>query len=96
MARVSCRFPWRIRPAGIFAFVPAPMGANPPTAGIDPQINTYMYVRTLPADASTAALPPTWDNVYANVLANWNAMAPCMDNWLKLDDPVQVKALGRE
>ena len=42
----------------------------------------YMYVRTLPADEATAALAPTWDNVYASVLANWNAMAPCMDNWL--------------
>jgi len=26
------------------------------------------------------------------VLANWNAMAPCMDNWLMLDNPAQVKA----
>jgi hypothetical protein len=49
-----------------------------------------MYVRTLPADAQTAALPPTWENVYVNVLANWNAMAPCMDNWLLLNDPTQV------
>ena len=47
-------------------------------------------MRTLPADADIAALPPTWDNVYERVLANWNAMAPCMDNWLNLDDPVQV------
>jgi hypothetical protein len=37
-------------------------------------------------------LPPTWENVYVNVLANWNAMARCMDNWSKLDDPDQVKA----
>ena len=37
-------------------------------------------------------LTPTWENVYAKVLANWNAMAPCMDNWLKLDDPAKVKA----
>jgi hypothetical protein len=32
--------------------------------------------------------------VFANVLANWNAMAPCMDNWLDLADPDQVKAFG--
>ena len=54
-----------------------------------------MYVRTLPADEATAKLAPTWDNVYTGVLANWNAMAPCMDNWLRLDKPAQVKAYRR-
>jgi hypothetical protein len=66
-------------------------GAAAP-AQLDPQTTPYMYVRTLPADAATAALPPTWDNVYASVLANWNAMAPCMDNWLMLNDEAQVRA----
>jgi hypothetical protein len=51
-----------------------------------------MYVRMRPADALLADLAPTWDNTYAYVLANWNAMAPCMDNWLMLDNPAQVKA----
>jgi hypothetical protein len=81
---------------GISAFVPLP--SNPdqaPTQGINTLVNTYMYVRTLPADANIGMKPPTWDNVYANVLANWNAMAPCMDNWLRLDDPVQVKAYAQ-
>ena len=65
----------------VFAYVPAPDNLAPPTPdGINPQANTFMYIRVLPADAATAALPPTWDNVYTNVLANWNAMAPCMDN----------------
>ena len=59
---------------------------------LNPQLTPYMYVRTLPADQATAKLPPTWDNVYSAVLANWNAMAPCMDNWLRLDKPAQVKA----
>ena len=77
---------------GIAAFVPSLSAADQPTNGIDPQVNTYMYVRMRPADAALAALEPTWNNVYVNVLANWNAMAPCMDNWLKLDDPAQVKA----
>jgi hypothetical protein len=51
-----------------------------------------MYVRVRPADSAVAKLAPNWENVYARVLANWNAMAPCMDNWLKLDDSAQVLA----
>jgi hypothetical protein len=86
-------FPLGATPGGgIVALVASPMGANPPTQGINPQVNTYMYVRTLPADAEIGALPASWDNVYSAVLANWNAMAPCMDNWLNLADPAQVKA----
>ena len=78
---------------GIYAYVPSPVpGAAPPSNGINPQVNTYMYIRMLPADANIADLSPTWDNVYTHVLANWNAMAPCMDNWLMLDNPEQVKA----
>ena len=38
--------------------------------------------------------PPTWDNVQANVLKNWQAMAPCMDNWLDLGNPDQVKSFA--
>jgi hypothetical protein len=77
----------------IFAYVPVlANGDAPPLQGIDTQANTYMYVRVRPGDANVGLMPPTWDNVYAHVLANWNAMAPCMDNWLMLDDPAQVKA----
>lgn len=77
----------------VVAFVAAPdESQGPGKTGINTQINTYLYVRTLAADANIAALPPTWDNVFTNVLANWNAMAPCMDNWLMLNDPMQVKA----
>ena len=79
----------------IFTYVPSfGKDDDPSSAGINPQINTFLYFRVRPADAWIAALPPTWNNVYAHVLANWNAMAPCMDNWLKLNDPVQVKAYG--
>jgi len=78
----------------ITAYVPSFSAADQPTSGINPQANTYMYVRVRPADSAIAQLPATWENVYVKVLANWNAMAPCMDNWLKLDDPVQVKAYG--
>jgi hypothetical protein len=56
--------------------------------------DTYAYVRVLPADAQLATMPPTWDNVFNNVLANWKAMAPCMDNWLDLEDEAQVRAYG--
>ena len=80
---------------GIAAFVPSLSDADQPTNGIDTQVNTYMYVRMRPADTTIASLDPTWDNVYAYVLANWNAMAPCMDNWLNLADPVQVKAYAQ-
>jgi len=76
----------------VTAYVVAFTSAEEPVGGINPQVNTYMYVRVRPADTAIAQLPPTWDNVYGNVLANWNAMAPCMDNWLNLNDPVQVKA----
>jgi hypothetical protein len=75
--------------------VPLP-GPNPalPTDGLNSQINSYMYVRTLPADDNLAQMSPSWANVYANVLANWNAMAPCMDNWLDLADETRVRAYG--
>jgi len=81
--------------SGINAYVPLP-GPNPqqPSQGLDPQVNTFMYARTLPADDDIAALPPTWENVYSRVLANWHAMAPCMDNWLDLGNEAQVKAYG--
>ncbi len=78
---------------GIQAYVPVLAGGDPaPAEGIDPQANTYMYVRSLPRDDFVAELPPTWDNVYANVLANWNALAPCMDNWLDLGNAYQVRS----
>jgi hypothetical protein len=80
---------------GIAAFVPSLSDADQPTNGIDTQVNTYMYVRMRPADTAIASLDPTWDNVYAYVLANWNSMAPCMDNWLNLADPAQVKAYAQ-
>ena len=74
-------------------FVLTPQG-TPPAPGINPQTTTYVYVRTLPADADIAALAPTWDNVHGRVLRNWHAMAPCMDNWLDLGNPDQVKSFA--
>jgi hypothetical protein len=53
---------------------------------------TYAYQRVLPADNDIGQLAPTWDNAYNHVLANWEAMAPCMDNWLRLSDEQQVRS----
>lgn len=80
--------------AGIVACVPV-AGPNPvpPAQGIDPQVYTYMYVRTLATD-DYSQLKPTWANVYANVLVNWHAMAPCMDNWLDLGSEAQVRSFA--
>ncbi len=78
--------------AGIIACVPV-AGSNPvpPAQGIDPQVYTYMYVRTLASD-DYSQLQPTWANVYGRVLVNWHAMAPCMDNWLDLGNEAQVRS----
>ncbi|HEY6815074.1 MAG TPA: hypothetical protein VI168_06005, partial [Croceibacterium sp.] len=65
-----------------------PVTAN----AFDPQTYTYITFRVLPADTSIGALPPTWDNVHNYVLSNWEAFAPCMDNWLRLGDEAQVQA----
>lgn len=67
-----------------------PTGVVP--SSINTQTTTYMYIRTYPGNDAIAELEPTWENVYKFCLSNWNAMAPCMDNWLDLKDPVQVKA----
>jgi hypothetical protein len=75
----------------ITSYVPLPgPDQTQPSQGIDTQTNTYLYVRVLPADEEIAQLPATWPNVYSRVLANWHAMAPCMDNWLDLGNEAQV------
>lgn len=65
-------------------------GPAPTPRAFDPVIDPYFYQRTLAADAKLAELPATWENVYRHVLINWHAMAPCMDNWLRLGDAAQV------
>ena len=77
---------------GVSGYIPT-VTSTPP-AGIDPLVTSYAYLRVLSADEEIAALPATWQNVYTYVLADWNALAPCMDNYLRLDDPVQVRAAG--
>jgi hypothetical protein len=61
---------------------------------INTQTTSYVYVRTRPADDNIAQLEPTWTNVHKFVLRNWQAMAPCMDNWLDLGNPDQVKSFA--
>lgn len=74
-------------------FQPGPNPQLPITpANFDPQVFTYMYLRVLPADDELAAMEPTWQNVHDYVLSYWEAMAPCMDNWLRLGDEAQVRA----
>lgn len=82
---------------GVYGYVVRPRG-EPAPVPVNGMVNTqsydYMYARVLPADADVAGLPPTWENVYTRVLSDWNAMAPCMDNWLDLADPDQIKRFG--
>lgn len=78
----------------IEGFVFAAGQGVPAPQGIDTQGTTYVYVRTRPADDNIAQLPPTWSNVHKYVLRNWQAMAPCMENWLDLGNPDQVKSLA--
>jgi hypothetical protein len=79
----------------VYVAVPGPNPTPPPPdQGLDPELNTFMYVRVLPADDDVAKLPPTWANVYSRVLANWHAMAPCMDNWLDLGSEAQVRSFA--
>jgi hypothetical protein len=74
-------------------FQPGPDPVLPVTQnGFDTQSYTYMYLRVLPADTAIGALEPSWANVHNYVLSNWEAMAPCMDNWLRLGDEAQVLA----
>jgi hypothetical protein len=76
------------------AFQCGPAPTLPIGNAFNPLVQPYMYLRVLPLDDAIAALSPTWDNVHAHVLSNWEAMAPCMDNWLRLGDEAQVRAYG--
>lgn len=66
--------------------------APPAPTRLVPELHEYFTVRTTPADAEIAGLAPTWDNVYERVLRDWEALAPCMDNWLRLGDEEQCRA----
>jgi len=82
---------------GSWIWVLLPWQGQPPTApaALNPGLFEYLTLRTTPADDDIAALEPTWDNVHANVLRYWEALAPCMDNWLRLGDEQQCAAYAR-
>lgn len=63
--------------------------APPPPTQLTPDSDEYLVVRTTPADDDIGLLAPSWDNVHTYVLRDWEAMAPCMDNWLLLGDEDQ-------
>ncbi|MGH3871784.1 MAG: hypothetical protein ACRDSR_09790 [Pseudonocardiaceae bacterium] len=83
--------------AGSWTWVLVPwQGAAPtPPTSLDPGLSEYLVLRTTPADAEIAALEPTWENVHQYVLRDWEALAPCMDNWLRLGDEQQCRAYAR-
>jgi hypothetical protein len=54
----------------------------------------FTATRVTSADEVIAAMEPTWGNVYKNVLIDWHALAPCMDNWLNLDDEEQLRSMA--
>ncbi len=69
-------------------------GPHPPVTNLNTQTQTYMYLRVYPSDTDIAEMEPSWANVHNLVLSNWQALAPCMDNWLRLGDEQQVRAYG--
>ena len=83
--------------AGGWTWVLVPWQGQQPTppAGLDTDLSEYVALRTTPADRDIAALEPTWDNVHQFVLRDWEALAPCMDNWLRLGDEQQVGTYAR-
>lgn len=79
--------------AGSWTWVLVPwQGEEPalPTA-LDTARSEYVVLRTTPADAQIGALEPTWEHVHRFVLRDWEALAPCMDNWLLLGDEQQCR-----
>lgn len=80
--------------AGSWTWMAVPWRGQPPPPPprLVPDQNEYFSLRVTPADAGIAALDPTWQNVYENVLRDWEALAPCMDNWLRLGDEQQCRA----
>jgi hypothetical protein len=69
--------------------------APEPPAQLTPDVDEYLALRTTSADAHIATLEPTWQNVYEQVLRDWEALAPCMDNWLRLGDEQQCRSYAR-
>ena len=70
-------------------------GQQPTVPGrLTPDLDSYFSMRTLSADDDIASMEPTWENVHHYVLRDWEALAPCMDNWLRLGDEQQCRAFA--
>jgi hypothetical protein len=80
--------------AGSWTWILVPWRGQPPAppATLVPDVSEYLALRTTPADAQIAAMEPTWENVHQHVLRDWEALAPCMDNWLRLGDEAQCRS----
>lgn len=70
-------------------------GTEPaPPNGVDWSRDCYVAIRVTPADDTIAGSEPTWENVYEKVLIDWEALAPCMDNWLRLGSEEDCTAMA--
>lgn len=77
--------------SGSWSWLLVPWRGQPPAApSADPAISEYLVLRIAPLDDQIARMEPTWQNVHEQVLRDWEALAPCMDNWLALGDEQQV------
>lgn len=77
--------------SGSWSWLLVPWRDRPPTApSADPAVSEYLVLRIAPLDDQIARMEPTWQNVHEQVLRDWEALAPCMDNWLSLGDERQV------
>jgi len=85
---------FQVGPSPVLPILTGKTHDSDPGAVFNPLVQTYLYIRVLPREDDVAALEPTWQNVHAKVLANFQAIAPCMDNWLRLGDEQQVMAYG--
>jgi hypothetical protein len=80
--------------AGSWTYILLPWRGQAPArpARLNPELMEYVTLRVTPDDAAIAGLAPTWENVYAQVFRDFEALAPCMDNWLRLGDEQQARA----
>jgi len=86
-------FPINAGNPGSRTWVLVPWRETPPTPpmSLDPGVSEYVTLRATPADDNVANLDPTWENVHQYVFRDWEALAPCMDNWLRLGDEGQCR-----
>jgi hypothetical protein len=82
-------FPVNRTKGGIVCFVPSP------GAPIHRRSGDQHAEPQLPLSPHATRRREYWPAA-PELVANWSAMAPCVDNWLMLDDPAQLKAYAAE